>query len=229
MTTALQTLSSSWTVDSSTSYQNSLLTSTVGTQGTGDKTMGQTDYLKLLTAQLQYQDPFEPMDNSQMVSQMAQLSQITGQNETNTTLKSIAESLSGARLSDAASWIGKAMLVKSNVVAPDISGQYAGQITLSAASTDLKVDLVDSSGSVVKSFDMGAQSAGPINFYWDGKDADGNQASTGQLTIRVSGGTTSQVAAWATVAAVQSPASGSNATLVTTLGQYTAADALSIS
>lgn len=227
--TSLQDLASSWKVDSATSYQNSLVVNTVGKKGTGDKTMGQTDYLKLMTAQMQYQDPFEPMDNSQMVAQMAQLSQITGQSETNKTLSGIAEALSGSRLSDAASWIGKSMLVKSNVVAPDGAGQYAGQVTLSGAASNLQVELVDGAGGVVKSFDMGAQKAGPVNFYWDGKDADGKQASTQSLTIRVKGGTTSQTAAWATVAAVQSPSSGSGAKLVTTLGQFSATDALSLS
>ncbi|MET0363134.1 MAG: flagellar hook capping FlgD N-terminal domain-containing protein [Sphingobium sp.] len=229
MTTTLQNLASSWTVDSSTSYQNSLITSTVGKTGTGDKSLGQSDYLKLMTAQLQYQDPFEPMDNSQMVAQMAQFSQITAQTEGNKSLAAIQEALSGSRLSDAASWIGKSMLVKSDAVSPTANGEYAGQLTLSGDSTALKLDLVDSAGSVVKSIDMGAQKAGPVNFYWDGKDADGKTVSTGKLSFRVSGGTVSQTAAWTTIAAVQSPSSGSSATLVTTMGNYTSADALSLS
>ena len=227
--TSMQDLSSTWKVDSATSNLNKLQTANVGKSGTGNKTMGQADYLKLLTAQMQYQDPFEPMDNSQMVGQMAQLSQITGQTEGNKSLASIAEALSGSRLSDAASWIGKSMLVKSATTAPDGAGQYAGQVTLSAASAGLTVELVDGAGGVVKSFDLGEQKAGPVNFYWDGKSADGKQATTEQLTIRVKGGTASQTAAWATIGAVQSPSSGSGAKLVTTLGEYTAADALSLS
>ncbi|CAN5321891.1 flagellar hook capping FlgD N-terminal domain-containing protein [soil metagenome] len=226
--TSVTDLASSWKVDTSTSYQNSLLTN-VGKAGTGNKSLGQSDYLKLMTAQLQYQDPFAPMDNTQMVAQMAQFSQIAASTESNKTLTSIADSLSGQRLSDAASWIGKSMLVKSSTAAPDAAGQYAGQLTLSADSDALSIDLVDSAGATVKSIDLGAQKAGDVNFYWSGKDDAGAQAATGPLTIRVKGGTGSQTTAWATIAAVQSPASGSSAKLITTLGNYTSADALSLS
>lgn len=227
--TSISDLASSWNVDSSTSYQNSLLTSTVGKQGTGDKSLGQADYLKLMTAQLQYQDPFQPMDNTQMVAQMAQFSQIAGTTESNQKLTQIADALSGSRLSDAASWIGKSMLVKSPTAAPDAAGQYAGQVTLSGNSDAVSVDLVDGSGNVVKTLDLGAQKAGDVNFYWDGKDQAGAQAANGPLTIRVRGGTVTQTAAWATIAAVQSPSSGSSAKLITTLGNFTPTDALSLS
>ena len=55
--------------------------------------MGQSDFLRLMTAQLTQQDPFNPVDNQQMVAQMAQFSSLAGISETNTTLKSIADQL----------------------------------------------------------------------------------------------------------------------------------------
>jgi flagellar basal-body rod modification protein FlgD len=222
------TTTSPFTVDSTTSYNNSLLASTVGTQGSGTQNIDATGYLKLLTAQLQYQDPFQPTDNSQMVAQMAQLTQVSSLQSANDKLATISDSLSNSRLSSAASWIGKSMLVKSATVAPDAAGQYAGQITLGADSSDVQVSLVDSSGATVKTIDMGAQKAGAANFYWDGKDDAGN-ATTGTLTMKVTGGTATQTAAWATIAAVQSPSSGTDSKLITTLGNFTAADALSLS
>jgi flagellar basal-body rod modification protein FlgD len=228
MTTAIQNLASSWTVDSATSLKNSLETSNIGKTGTGNKSLDQSDYLKLMTAQLAYQDPFAPMDNSQMVAQMAQFSQIAASTESNTSLKTIAEAVSGSRLSDAAGWIGKSMLVKSSSVAPDTSGAYAGQIKLASDSDAVSIDLVDSAGAVVKTIDMGAQKAGDLNYYWNGEDDAGNRLASSTLTMRVRGGTVSQTASWATVAAVQSPASGSGAKLITTLGTFSATDALSL-
>lgn len=222
------TTTSPYTVDSTTSLNNALASANVGKAGTGNKSLGQSDYLKLMTAQLQYQDPFAPMDNSQMVAQMAQFSQIAASTESNTTLKTIADALSGSRLSDAASWIGKSMLVKSDKVAPDSLGQYAGQISLSGDSAAVSVELVDSAGSVVKKIDMGAQKAGDLSFYWDGKNDAGQNAASGALSIRVTGATVSKTAAWTTVAAVQSPASGTGAKLITALGNFTATDALSL-
>ncbi|WP_242130411.1 flagellar hook capping FlgD N-terminal domain-containing protein [Sphingobium sp. Sx8-8] len=197
--------------------------------GTGKSTMDQSDFLRLLTTQMQAQDPMQPMDNTQMVAQMATITNSTGIAEMNATLKSMASELTGTRLGDAASWIGKSMLVKSNIASPDAAGQYAGQITLGSATSGASVDLVDSSGNVVKTIALGDQAAGDVPFYWDGKDATGNTAATGPLSIRVNGASPTSVASWATIAAVQSPADGSASKLITALGSYSPTDAISLS
>jgi len=61
-------------------------------KGAGQQ-MGQSDFLRLMTAQLSQQDPFNPVDNQQMVAQMAQFSSLAGISETNTTLQTISEQL----------------------------------------------------------------------------------------------------------------------------------------
>ncbi|MBK6412461.1 flagellar hook capping FlgD N-terminal domain-containing protein [Sphingopyxis sp.] len=61
-------------------------------KGSGQQ-MGQSDFLRLMTAQLSQQDPFNPVDNQQMVAQMAQFSSLAGISETNTTLQQISEQL----------------------------------------------------------------------------------------------------------------------------------------
>lgn len=196
--------------------------------GTGKAEMGQADFLRLLTAQMQTQDPFAPMDNGQMVAQMATITNSTGIAEMNTTLKSLASQLGGTRLGDAASWIGKSMLVQSNIAAPDAYGQYSGQVTFGSATSGASVDLVDGSGNVVKSFDLGNQAAGDVNFYWDGKNDAGETVSTDALKIRVNGASPTRVASWASIAAVQSPADGSASKLITPLGTFSPSDALSL-
>lgn len=55
--------------------------------------LGQSDFLRLMTAQLSQQDPFNPVDNSEMVAQMAQFSSLAGVSETNKTLTQISEQL----------------------------------------------------------------------------------------------------------------------------------------
>jgi flagellar basal-body rod modification protein FlgD len=59
-------------------------------KGAGTKSLGQTDFLRLLSTQLKEQDPFNPTDNTQMVAQMAQFSSVTGISEVNSSLKSMA-------------------------------------------------------------------------------------------------------------------------------------------
>ncbi|UKK83170.1 flagellar hook capping protein [Sphingopyxis sp. BSN-002] len=68
-------------------YQNYTPTQLKGQQ------LDQKDFLRLMTAQLSAQDPFNPVDNQEMVAQMAQFSSLAGVSETNTTLKSISEQL----------------------------------------------------------------------------------------------------------------------------------------
>jgi len=196
--------------------------------GTGKSEMGQADFLRLLTAQMQTQDPFEPVDNAQMVAQMATITNSSGIAEMNQTLKGLASQLTGSRLGDAASWIGKSMLVKSNIAAPDAAGQYMGQVSFADATSGASVDLIDGNGNVVKTIDLGNQAKGDVNFFWNGKDEAGNTIATDALKIRVNGASPSRVASWATIAAVQSPADGSASKLITPLGTYSPADAISL-
>ncbi|MDK2760222.1 MAG: flagellar hook capping protein [Sphingopyxis sp.] len=64
----------------------------INPKGTGQQ-MGQSDFLRLMTAQLSQQDPFNPVDNQQMVAQMAQFSSLAGISETNTALQKISDQL----------------------------------------------------------------------------------------------------------------------------------------
>ena len=63
------------------------------TQGRGMDSLGQGDFLKLLTVQMQQQDPFDPVDNKEMLAQMAQFSSLAGVAETNASLERIAGKL----------------------------------------------------------------------------------------------------------------------------------------
>ena len=118
------------------------------------------------------------------------------------------------------------MLVKSNIATPDRTGSYAGELTLGTDANNVSVELVNASGTVVKKLDLGAQKAGAVPFYWDGTNEAGEFIGGDALKVQVSGAAPKQVATWATIAAVQSPASGTNAQLITALGNYSPSDAL---
>lgn len=62
-------------------------------QGQGERKLGQTDFLRLMSTQLQQQDPFNPVDNQAMVAQMAQFSSVAGISEMNVSLKAIADQI----------------------------------------------------------------------------------------------------------------------------------------
>ena len=74
-------------------------------KGSSDK-LGQTDFLKLMTTQLQNQDPFAPMDNGDFIAQMAQFSTVTGIEEMNTSIGKLVEEFDQARIATASNLLG---------------------------------------------------------------------------------------------------------------------------
>jgi flagellar basal-body rod modification protein FlgD len=185
--------------------------------------MDQNDFLKLMTTQLTTQDPFNPVDNTQMVAQMAQFSQVAGIAQMNQSLQTIAASLGGSRLSDAASWIGHSMLVSSDIATPLRDGSYAGQFTLADPADQVSVNFVDGSGAVVHSETLGAQAAGDMSFAWDGKNEAGETVANGPLRLVVTATRNGQssnapTATWTAIGGIQSPSSGGESRLVTGLG-----------
>lgn len=60
-------------------------------KGSAQRSLGQADFLALMTTQLKQQDPFDPVDNQAMIAQMAQFSSLAGISEMNDTLKAIAD------------------------------------------------------------------------------------------------------------------------------------------
>jgi flagellar basal-body rod modification protein FlgD len=194
-----------------------------------NNTVDQTTFLKLLTTQMQQQDPFNPVDNTQMVAQMAQFSSTAGIAEMNASLKSMASDIAASRIGDASGWIGRAALVKSDVAIPLSDGTYGGSISFPSDVTNASISMIDANGQTVYSNTLGPQKAGELSFNWNGKDQSGNQVANGPLTLKVSavdkdGSVTPETATWTMISAVQSPASGTTQ-LVTGLGLIAPSDA----
>jgi flagellar basal-body rod modification protein FlgD len=158
---------------------------TTDTSKLGNPQMDQSDFLKLMTAQLANQDPFEPVDNSQMIAQMAQFSSLSGITEMSSTLKAIAEKLNGGSLNDALGYVGKTVLTEGSTAYPRESGGIAGAVALAKDATDVTVTILDPDGKPLKSISLGKQEAGAVAFDWDGKTSDGSDAGKGPFTVKV--------------------------------------------
>ena len=128
--------------------------------------LGQSDFLKLMTTQLQNQDPFAPMDNTAMVEQMAQFSQVTGITEMSQTLKGIADQLSEFRIATAANMLGHSVLVPGSTAYPDSDGSVSGAIDIPAASANTNIVYRSQAGEILHTQELGAQSAGLVGFSW---------------------------------------------------------------
>ena len=179
----------------------------------GSTSLGQADFLKLMTAQLKNQDPFSPVDNTQMVAQMAQFSSLAGITDMNSTLKAISDKLSGTSASDALAYVGRTVLTEGNIAYGRTSGGIAGAVEIDGDATDVNVTIEDANGQVLTTQHLGPQPKGTINYDWDGKNAAGESAGNGPFKVSVAAANgAAQVASrslvWAPVASVAIPASG---------------------
>jgi len=144
----------------------------------------QNSFLTLLTTQLQNQDPLNPMDNSQMTTQLAQINSLQGIQNLNTTLTSLLSSYNTSQALQAAGAIGSQVLAKGNALTLS-KGASQGGATLASAADSVTVTIKDSTGKVVNTEDLGKQSAGTIAFNWDGKNASGTQLADGNYSFAI--------------------------------------------
>lgn len=176
--------------------------------------LGQDDFLKLLTEQLKNQDPFEPVKNEQMVAQMAQFSTVTGISEMNTTLKNMASQLGGANAAQAVSYVGRAVLIEGDTAYGAEDGSLSAVLPLDEAADEVVVTISDKAGNLLRTLNYGAQGDGDLEINWDGKTDGGAAAPAGPYTIKSSvlrSGTrvASPVNVWAPVLSVSLGADGS--------------------
>ncbi len=176
-------------------------------------TLDQSDFLTLLTTQLKNQDPLSPMDNTQMVAQMAQFSSVAGISEMNKTLTGVASKLGSTSASDAMSYVGKTVLTAGSTAYPRSTGGLDGAVEIDDAATQVNVSISDANGGAVRQLQLGAQAKGTVNFDWDGKDASGNDVGAGPFTITALATAgdktvTSRTLVWAPVESVSLPSSG---------------------
>ncbi len=134
--------------------------------------LGQEDFLKLMTTQLQNQDPFSPMENGDFIAQMAQFSTVTGITEMSESLKSLSGQLGEFRIATATNMLGHSVLVPGTTARPDANGEIHGVIDLPQASSATNISFSNSTGEVMHNIDLGAKASGLVGFSWTSIPAD---------------------------------------------------------
>ncbi|MBN4058242.1 flagellar hook capping protein [Mariprofundus ferrooxydans] len=144
-------------------------------------------FLKMLVAQMQYQDPLNPTDSAQMSSDLAQFNMVEQQIDTNKYLEQIANSQTGSAANldmASAGYLGHTVMINQSEI------QYSGtstdfSITLDNNAESVFVTISDSSGSPVRTMSFAATSSGELPITWDGRDFDGIKVSSGAYSINV--------------------------------------------
>lgn len=167
------------TASTASTAATSTASSSTSTSAT-DTTASQDRFLKLLVAQLNNQDPMNPMDNAQMTSQMAQINTVTGIQQVNDTLKSMATQFTSLQVLQGSSMVGRNVLVASSTLTSS-AGVASGAVDLAGKADTVKVEILSPGGQVLDTLNLGALDAGRQSFNWDSSTYQG----TGEPSFRV--------------------------------------------
>ena len=133
-----------------------------------DPANAQDRFLKLLVAQLNNQDPMNPLDNAQMTSQIAQINTVTGIQQLNQSVAGLAEHFAALQLMQGSAMVGRQVLVAGDamVVDPE-THQGSAAFEINSAASNVTVQVLDANGKEIGKVEMGAVKAGRHNFDWD--------------------------------------------------------------
>lgn len=141
-----------------------------------------SDFLTLLTTQLQHQDPTSPMDTTQFTSQLVQFASVEQQINSNANLETLIKLTRGEQVLQASSLVGAVVVADSDQVA--LQGGI-GQIRFNSdVAGPTVISVFNSAGRVIRSDTLDA-TVGENAVVWDGQDADGRQMPDGAYTMTV--------------------------------------------
>ena len=133
-----------------------------------DAANSQDRFLKLLVAQLNNQDPMNPMDNAQMTSQIAQINTVTGIEQLNSTVKGLVSQFASQQMLQGSAMVGRQVLVEGDSMAINTETKTAyGALDLSESAADVQVQVLNASGKELGVVELGSLKAGRFNFEWD--------------------------------------------------------------
>jgi len=164
---------------------SSVTTQDVANQTLPNQTVTKDDFLKLLIAQLQNQDPLQPMDNQQFAVQLATFNSLEQLISINKQLGSLQSTQGLTNQFNAASLIGKEVATTGNTISLQSSSPVPVTYRLGANASRVVVNIQDSGGGLVRQLEVGSQKAGDQTITWDGKDASGKAAAPGLYRFEI--------------------------------------------
>lgn len=168
-------------LDSSSALASAL--GTTQTASTGSNTMDKDAFLLLLVTQFKNQDPLNPMEDQEFVSQLAQFSALEQQMQTNENIQSLVDLQQRNQMLNAASYIGKEVSARGSGVSvmDGVVSELLFAPTQEAATCT--ANIWDANSNLVAVLDLGSCSAGIHSLGWDGKKLNGQMAPNGVYTV----------------------------------------------
>lgn len=150
--------------------------------GSGDE-LGKNEFMELMLAQLKNQNPLEPQDNGEFISQLAQFSSLEEMQSLSGSVDDVVSQFRSTQALQASAMVGRTVLAPSNYGVLGADGEISGNIEVPATTSGLRVSIENESGERVRQMDLGAQQPGVTGFNWDGKDGNGNSLPPGRYKV----------------------------------------------
>ena len=141
--------------------------------------LGKDEFMRLLIAQLEHQDPLEPTDNGEFIAQMAQFSSLEGISNLNNTVGQFATSLQSTQALQASTLVGRSVQVQSEWTELKDGKAVNGTIDLKNSAADVYVAVYSGGGEYLGDISLGQRPAGEVSFEWNGLDTDGEPFPSG--------------------------------------------------
>jgi len=156
----------------------------VGSLGVAKKDqLGQKQFMQLMIAQLQNQDPTQPADPSAFLSQLAQFGTVSGIQSMQDSLTTLSDSLRSSQVLGGTNMVGHYVLADSSAATLDATSQVAGATTIPEGATEASVVITDASGQLIRHMPISAQE-GESDFLWDGTTDVGTRAPAGNYKVQ---------------------------------------------
>lgn len=151
--------------------------------GGGANELGQEDFLRLLVAQMQNQDPVNPVENNEFLGQIAQFSMVSGIEDMSSSFGGFQTDFFSNQAMAAAQLVGKEVLVNNPAVSFEEGQQVGGSIEANASLHSVNINVYSAAGDLVRVIDYGSLKPGLHEINWDGLTDEGDAAESGDYLI----------------------------------------------
>jgi flagellar basal-body rod modification protein FlgD len=166
---------------------NTAAAASAATSATGSNppAVNEQEFMQLLIAQLQHQDPTQPVQGTEFVTQLAQFSLVEQSANQTQQLTNLNTQVSGLTNDQASQLIGKTVTLNGSSLTFDGSVATPANATLSGPAAQVTATISDSSGNLVRTLNLGPMAAGPITIPWNGLSNTGQTQPAGTYSVNV--------------------------------------------
>ncbi len=153
----------------------------------GKGELGKNEFMELMIAQLKNQNPLEPQDNGQFISQLAQFSSLEEVQKLSSSVDNVVGEFRSTQALQASAMVGRSVMVPGTAGNLIAGGELKGSVAVPASTSSLKIAIKNEAGELVRQIDAGSAQPGYHAFNWDGKDANGEGLPPGKYEIVAEG------------------------------------------